>query len=126
MIDQQIARYAGHPYGKPSMRRMITAERTVHPEKNFLRHVLGFRGIAGKPVTQVEDTPGVPAHKFFPGRGVALEALLDQLGILLQTSSAPISRNLLRQNPQEGFSVCHRLERKLPHKCSLAADQPGR
>jgi hypothetical protein len=67
----------------------------------------------------------VPAHKFFPGRGVALEALLDQLGILLQTSSAPISRNLLRQNPQEGFSDCHRLERKLPHKCSLEADRPG-
>ena len=63
------------------------------------------------------------AYKFFPGRGVALEALLDQLGILLQTSLAPIPGNLLRQNPQVGFSACHRLERKMPHKCSLQADR---
>src|ERR1044071_3042573 len=28
------------------------------------------------------------AHKLFPGRAVALEALLDQLGILFQPSSA--------------------------------------
>jgi len=32
----------------------------------------------------------VPTHKFLPGRAIALEALLDQLGILLQASLSPI------------------------------------
>jgi hypothetical protein len=34
------------------------------------------------------------AHKFFPGRAIALEALLDQLGILLQAKLAPNSISL--------------------------------
>src|SRR6185436_19103579 len=44
--------------------------------------------IPGKPVANVEDPARMAAHKFFPGRAVALEALLDQLGILFQPSSA--------------------------------------
>jgi phosphohistidine phosphatase SixA len=39
------------------------------------------------------------AHKLLPGRAIALEASLDQLGILLQSLSAPFSSNLLRHNP---------------------------
>jgi hypothetical protein len=40
----------------------------------------------------------VAAHKFLPGRAIALEATLDQLGILLQAFLAPFSSNLLRHN----------------------------
>jgi hypothetical protein len=40
----------------------------------------------------------VAAHKFLPGRAIALEATLDQLGILLQAFLASFSSNLLRHN----------------------------
>src|SRR2546423_918179 len=66
------------------MGRTITAQRAVHPEENILRQVLGFRAVSREPVADVKDAPVVPTHKFLPGRPVALEALLDQLGILLQ------------------------------------------
>jgi hypothetical protein len=49
----------------------------------------------------------VPSHKFLPGRAVALEALLDQLGILLQASLAPYSEYLFKQNPHRAVSACH-------------------
>src|SRR5690348_18032292 len=62
----------------------IAAKCLIHPEENFLRQVFGLRAIAGKPVANVEDAARVTAHKFLPGRTVALEALLDQLGVLLQ------------------------------------------
>jgi hypothetical protein len=49
-----------------------------------LRQVFRIRAVTGKPVTNVEDPARVAAHKLLPGRTVALEALLDQLSILLQ------------------------------------------
>ena len=66
------------------MRRAIAPNRTVHPEEHFLREVFGLRAIAGKPIANIEDAARVAAHKLLPGRTVALEALLDQLGVLLQ------------------------------------------
>src|SRR5258707_3786800 len=66
------------------MGRTITAQSAVHAEENILRQVLGFRSVSREPVANVKDAPRVPTHKFLPGRPVALEALLDQLGILLQ------------------------------------------
>jgi len=66
------------------MGRTITAQSSVYPEENILRQILGFRSVSRKPVANVKDAPAVPTHKFLPGRPVALEALLDQLGILLQ------------------------------------------
>jgi hypothetical protein len=68
----------------------------------------------------------VAAHKFLPGRAIALETLLDQLGILLQASSAPSSRHLLRQHPQVGFSACQCMERKMHRKCSRLRGSPNR
>src|SRR5215470_2876705 len=84
MVDQQISRHAGHPGGKAAVRRAIAAKGTVDPQEDFLRKILGLRAVTGKPVADVVDTTRMPAHKFLPGRPVALEALLDQLGILLQ------------------------------------------
>src|SRR5256712_9664868 len=84
MVDQQIARHAGHPGCETAMGRTITAQSAVHPEENILRQILGFRTVSREPVANVKDAPAVPTHKFLPGRPVALEALLDQLGILLQ------------------------------------------
>src|SRR5712691_11477862 len=66
------------------MGRSITSQSPVHPEKHILRQVLGFGSVSREPVADVKDASGVPTHKFLPGRPVALEALLDQLGILLQ------------------------------------------
>jgi len=74
----------------------------------------------------------VATHKFLPGRPVALEALLDQLGILLQRIFSLI--NLLRCKAclRVGFSLISRLavhlglptmERKMLPKCS-PRDQP--
>src|SRR5216684_1447083 len=66
------------------MGRTITPQGPVYPQENILRQVLGFRSVSREPVANVKDAPRVPTHKFLPGRPVALEALLDQLGILLQ------------------------------------------
>ena len=66
------------------MGRTITSQRAVYPEENILRQILGFRSVSREPVADVKDAPAVTTHKFLPGRPVALEALLDQLGILLQ------------------------------------------
>src|SRR3977135_3370063 len=66
------------------MSRTITSQRAVHPEENILRQVLGFRAVSREPVADVKNASGVPTHKFLPGRSVALEALLDQLSILLR------------------------------------------
>src|SRR5882762_11891168 len=84
MVDQQVARNAGHPSGKPAVRRPVTSQRTVHPQKNVLREVFRLRAIPGKPIANVEDAARMATYKLLPGRTVALEALLDQLGILLQ------------------------------------------
>src|ERR1700704_5312577 len=66
------------------MGRTIAAQRAVYPEENILRQILGFRSVSREPVADVKNAPAVTTHKFLPGRTVALEALLDQLGILLQ------------------------------------------
>src|ERR1700686_1190157 len=66
------------------MSRSITAQSAIDAEENILRQVLGFCSVSREPVANVKDAPDVPTHKFLPGRPVALEALLDQLGVLLQ------------------------------------------
>jgi hypothetical protein len=67
------------------------------------------------------------AHKLFPGRTVALEAMLDQLGILLQRFISLESwygdmrdhpRSISRK-PWAAISACHTMERKVLPKCSL-------
>ncbi len=62
----------------------VRPQSPVNPEEDILREVLGFGAIAGEPVADVKNATRVATHKFLPGRPVALEALLDQLGILLQ------------------------------------------
>src|SRR2546429_3171320 len=84
MVNQQIARHARHPGCKSTMGRTIAAQSAVHPEENILRQVLGLRSVSREPVADVKNAPAVATHKFLPGRPGALEALLDQLGILLQ------------------------------------------
>jgi hypothetical protein len=84
MVNQQIARHAGHPCGETAMSRPITRQRAIDPEEHILREVLGLGAVAGEPVADVENAARMATHKFLPGRPVALEALLDQLGILLQ------------------------------------------
>src|SRR5882762_7947399 len=84
MVNQQIARHARHPGCESAMGRTITPQSAVHPQENILREVLGFRPVPREPVADVKDASAVATHKFLPGRPVALEALLDQLGILLQ------------------------------------------
>src|SRR5271154_2229469 len=88
MIHQQIARNAGEPRRKRAESRPVTRERTINAQENFLAQVLGFGGIAGEPVAQVENAPGVAPHKFLPGRPFAPETSLHQLGVGLQSSSA--------------------------------------
>ena len=89
-----------------------------------MREVLGLRPVPRKPITNVIDTPGVATHKFLPGRPVALEALLDQLGILLQriiSLEFPLRCKgdrfpQLRKAANLGLPL---MERKLQVKCSL-------
>src|SRR5215470_1615162 len=88
MVNQKIARHAGHPRGKTAVRRAIASERAVYPEEHILRQIFGLRPVARKPVTNVEYAARMATHKLLPGRAVSLEALLDQLGILLQRKSA--------------------------------------
>src|SRR5499427_2968131 len=88
MVNQEIARYTRHPRCKAAMRRAVAGKRPVYPKEHILRQVLGFRSVAGKPVANVEYAARMATHKLLPGRAVSLEALLDQLGILLQRKSA--------------------------------------
>jgi len=106
MVDQQVASYAGRPRRKAAVRRAVTRQRPVHAKEYILRQVFCLRAVAREPVADVEDAARMAAHKFLPGRTIALETLLDQLGILLQSSSVPSSSHLLRQRPQVGFSAC--------------------
>src|SRR5580704_13361062 len=62
--------------------------RGIDAQENFLAQVLGFGGVAGEPVAQIENAPGVPPHKFLPGRPFAPETSLHQLGVGLQSSLA--------------------------------------
>src|SRR5260370_5370401 len=110
------------------MSRPITSQRPVNPQENILRQVLGFRSVSGEPVANVKHAPGVSAHKFLPGRPVALEALLDQLGILLQRIFSLIAcYGARRASESATLSVAQlavhlglpTMERKLPSKCSL-------
>src|SRR5260370_35500339 len=66
------------------MGRTVKSPSSINPEENILRPVLGFCSVSREPVANVKDASAVTTHKFLPGRPVALEALLDQLGILLQ------------------------------------------
>src|SRR5262249_49086251 len=88
MVAQQVARHAGHPGCKSAVDRAVATKGPVHPKEHILRQVLGFRSVAGKPVANVEYATRMATHKLLPGRAVSLEALLDQLGILLQRKSA--------------------------------------
>src|SRR5947207_8569534 len=84
MVNQQIARHARHPGCESAMGRTIAAQSPVHSQEDILRQILGLRPVSREPVADVKNAPAVATHKFLPGRPVALEALLDQLGILLQ------------------------------------------
>ena len=84
MVDQQVARHARHPSPKSAVRRTITRQRPVDPQEDILREVLCLCAIPREPIADIEDAARMAAHKLLPGRTVALEALLDQLGILLQ------------------------------------------
>jgi len=66
------------------MCRSVTAQRLVNPKKYVLRQVFRFGSIPGKPVADIENAPRVLTYKLLPGGAISLEALLDQLGILLQ------------------------------------------
>ena len=84
MVDQEVARHARHPSCKAAVNRTVAGEGPVNPEENILRKVFGFGTVAGEPIADVENAPVVPTHKFLPGRAISLEALLDQLDVLLQ------------------------------------------
>ena len=73
------------------MSRSVACQSPVHAKENILREILRFRAIAREPITDIEDPARMAAYKFLPGRAIALEALLDQLGILLQAKLAPCS-----------------------------------
>ncbi len=137
MIDQQVSRHARHPSCKPAVRRSIAPQRPVDPQKNVLREVFRLRAIPREPIANVEDAARMAAHKLFPGRTVALEALLDQLGILLQRLISPSASNpgtltcatTLGQffvKPWAAISACHTMERKVPPKCSPRHPTPQR
>src|SRR5712664_219610 len=109
------------------MGRTITPQGPVYPQENILRQVLGFRSVSREPVANVKNAPRVPTHKFLPGRPVALEALLDQLGILLQRIISLITcygaRRVCESTPLwRGLLAVHlglpTMERKLLSKCS--------
>src|SRR5208282_3300939 len=100
MINQQVAGHARHPRCESSVCRAVTHQCPIHAKEHILRQILGLRAVPYESVADVVDTPRVPTHKFLPGRAIALEALLDQLGILLQASLAPFSRFLHSQLPQ--------------------------
>jgi len=127
MVDQEVARNAGHPGCEPAMGGSIAPKSLIHPEENFLRQVFGFRAIASKPVANVEDAARVTAHKFLPGRTVALEALLDQLGVLLQRIISLESRYGDQFDPKAAWGQLRpaTMERKLLSKSSLLS-WPGR
>src|SRR5438445_5584764 len=121
------------------MGRTITAQRAVHPEENILRQILGFRTVSRESVTDVKNASGVPTHKFLPGRPVALEALLDQLGILLQRiislltcyDARRLASWLLSQSDLAVHLGLPTMERKMLSKCSpqdqtLTADRSVR
>ena len=117
---------AVEPGGKPAVRRPVAAQCAVNPQENVLRQVFRLRAVARKPVANVEDAARMAAHKFL--RTVALEALLDQLGILLQLSiaSKPGGRPMHSLDglhlglPYNGTkSAC----KKFPGLCTLAADR---
>ncbi len=80
----------------------VAPKSLIHPEENVLRQVFGFCAITSKPVTNVKNAARVAAHKFLPGRPVALEALLDQLGILLQRIISLKSRYGAMRDPNFG------------------------
>src|SRR6266404_4261876 len=134
MIDQQVSRHARHPSRKPAVRRTVAPQRPVNPQKDVLREVLRVRAIPREPIANIEDAARMAAHKLFPGRTVALEALLDQLGILLQRLISLESwygdmrdhpRSISRK-PWAAISACHTMERKVPLKCSLWHPPRGR
>ncbi|HXE34419.1 MAG TPA: hypothetical protein VN087_10940, partial [Verrucomicrobiae bacterium] len=74
-----------------------------------------------KPVANVEDAARMTAHKFLPGRTVALEALLDQLGVLLQRIISLETRYGDQSAPKVAWSQLRpaTMERKLLSKSSL-------
>jgi hypothetical protein len=84
MINQEIAGHTGHPSGEGALRKAVTGQGAVYAQKDLLRKILGFRAIAREPVTDIVNSARMAAHKLLPGRAIALEALLDQLGVLLQ------------------------------------------
>src|SRR5712664_4102879 len=109
------------------MGRTITPQGPVYPQENILRQVLGFRSVSREPVANVKNAPRVPTHKFLPGRPVALEALLDQLGILLQRIISLITcygarrvcepASLSKSRPAVHLGL-PTMERKMLPKCS--------
>jgi hypothetical protein len=84
VVDQQIARHTRHPCGEGPLLCLELAQRAIQAQKHLLRHVFRLVPLAGESVANVIDPARVEPHEFFPGKAVALEALLDQLRIWLQ------------------------------------------
>jgi hypothetical protein len=62
MVDQEVARQAGHPGCKPAVDRAVASERPEHPEKNLLTQILGLVPAAGEPVTKAVNAPRMASH----------------------------------------------------------------
>ena len=112
MVYQEVARHASHPRCKSAVRRSVARQRAVHPKEHILRQVLGFRPVACEPIADIEYAARVATHKFLPGRAVSLEALLDQLGILLQRKISLASSKACRKAPERPLAGLH--VRRLP------------
>jgi len=74
----------------------VARQSLVNTEEDILRQILGFRAVTGKAVTDIEHAPMVLNAQVPPRPSHLLEALLDQLDVLLQRFISLESQSPLR------------------------------
>lgn len=84
MVDQQVARQPPQPHGKGALAGAEILERAEHPQKDFLRQILGVLVGAGKTVGDGVHAPRMRPDQVVPGGRFPAEAPLDELAIGVQ------------------------------------------
>jgi hypothetical protein len=78
VVDQKVTGDTGQPRIERTFGAAERLHRTEHPEKDFLRKILGFLTAIREPVTDTVDLPRVQAHEFLPCGFIAAQAPGDQ------------------------------------------------
>ena len=88
VVDDQVTSQSHQPVLQVTLFSVVLFQRSVNPDENFLRQVLGGVCSGGKAIGQVVDSPRVAVDNLLPGRAVPRATPANQFGSFVGSQSS--------------------------------------